>query len=157
MNNHYNPRLTKYAHELRHESVSIAEKHLWKNALSRSKCGAKFKRQRPIDSFIVDFFSPEIGLIIEVDGSSHFSKSKYDKYRQNKLESFGYTLLRGRGDAKLWRCTNSDTTCRILFEGEEGIYLIVFSIRGVLLRFSGFGIESSPCTPSKGGILNPTS
>jgi very-short-patch-repair endonuclease len=94
MNNHYNPRLTKYAHELRHESVSIAEKYLWKNGLSRSKCGAKFKRQRPIDSFIVDFFAPEIGLIMEVDGSSHFSKNEYDRYRQNKLESFGYTFLR---------------------------------------------------------------
>ncbi len=94
MNNQYNPQLKKYAHELRHESVSIAEKYLWKHALSKAKCGVKFKRQRPIDFFIVDFFAQDIGLIIEVDGSSHFSKSEYDRYRQNKLESYGYSFLR---------------------------------------------------------------
>lgn len=92
--NHYNPKLKEFARELRNESVSRAEKYLWKALLSKGQSGVKFKRQRPIDNFIVDFFSAEIKLIIEIDGNSHYSKPEYDQYRQEKLESFGYQFLR---------------------------------------------------------------
>ena len=93
-NNHYNKNLKDFARELRTSTVSKAEKYLWKSVLSRKQTGERFLRQRPIDNFIVDFFSPELGLILEIDGSSHFNKGKYDLYRQQKLESFGYTFLR---------------------------------------------------------------
>jgi very-short-patch-repair endonuclease len=56
--------------------------------------GVKFKRQRPILNFIVDFFCAEIKLIIEIDGNSHVNKADYDRYRQDKLESLGFTILR---------------------------------------------------------------
>jgi very-short-patch-repair endonuclease len=92
--NHYNPKLKEFARELRSESVSRAEKYLWKALLSKGQSGAKFKRQRPIDNFIVDFFSAEIKLIIEIDGNSHYNKPEYDQYRQQKLESLGYSFLR---------------------------------------------------------------
>ena len=94
MNNHYNKKLREFAHELRTETVSRAEKHLWKSALSRNRLGVKFKRQRPLDRFIVDFFSQEIGLVIEIDGNSHISKGDYDAYRQKRIESFGFTMIR---------------------------------------------------------------
>lgn len=94
MNNHYNPNLKKYVNDLRNESVSRAEKYLWKAGLRAKKLGVAFKRQRPIDRFIVDFFSAEINLIIEVDGSSHDTKGSYDRYRQDRLEAFGYTVIR---------------------------------------------------------------
>ncbi len=94
MNNHYNPNLREYSRELRTKSVSKAEKFLWKAALSRNQQDAKFKRQRPIDRFIVDFFCQELGLIIEIDGSSHFFKEDYDNYRQERLKSFGYSIMR---------------------------------------------------------------
>lgn len=93
-NNHYNPNLRKFAHELRNESVSRAEKLLWKSLLARNKQGVKFKRQRPVGYYIVDFLAQEIGLIIEVDGSSHLHKGAYDRRRQDYLESLGYTILR---------------------------------------------------------------
>jgi very-short-patch-repair endonuclease len=51
-------------------------------------------RQRPIDRFIVDFFCPELLLIIEIDGNSHYHKPEYDYYRQEKLKSLGYTVIR---------------------------------------------------------------
>ncbi|MBK7128832.1 MAG: DUF559 domain-containing protein [Crocinitomicaceae bacterium] len=92
--NYYNPRLREYAREHRNESVSLAEKFLWKALLSRGRSGVKFKRQRPIDKFIVDFFSAELQLIIEIDGTSHVAKSEYDNYRQQKIESLGYAILR---------------------------------------------------------------
>lgn len=92
--NYYNSSLKDFARELRYESVSRAEKYLWKALLSKSKSGVKFKRQRPIYNFIVDFFSQEIKLIIEVDGNSHYSKPSYDAYRQNMLEQLGYVIIR---------------------------------------------------------------
>lgn len=94
INNYYNPKLKEFAQELRTETISRAEKYLWKNALSRNQQGVKFKRQRPILHFIVDFFSQDIGLIIEIDGNSHANKGDYDRMRQNKLEELGYTILR---------------------------------------------------------------
>ena len=93
-NNYYNPGLREFAQELRTETISRAEKYLWKHVLSRNQQGVKFKRQRPILYFIVDFFSQEIGLIIEIDGNSHFNKGDYDKMRQNELEALGYTIIR---------------------------------------------------------------
>ena len=93
-NNHYNKNLKEFARELRTETVSKAEKYLWKSLLSRRKTGLRFLRQRPIHFFIVDFFAPEIGLIIEIDGNSHWQKPEYDAKRQCQLERLGYTFLR---------------------------------------------------------------
>ena len=93
-NHHYNPRLKDFARELRSETVSKAEKIIWKALLSKNQTGERFLRQRPIDQFIVDFFAPEIGLIIEIDGNSHMNKGDYDRYREDKLRSLGYELIR---------------------------------------------------------------
>lgn len=93
-NHHYNKRLKHYARELRSETVSRAEKHLWKQVLSRRQTGYRFLRQRPIDRFIVDFFAPDPGLIIEIDSSSHVNKGSYDRYREDRLRSLGYELIR---------------------------------------------------------------
>ncbi len=100
--NHYNPGLKAYARELRTETVSKAEKVIWKGLLSRKQTGERFLRQRPIDHFIVDFFAPEIGLIIEIDGNSHFSKPDYDRYRQDKLVSLGYQVIRFSEGDVIW-------------------------------------------------------
>ena len=54
----------------------------------------KFKQQRPIDRFIVDCFCAELKLIIEFDGNSHYSEPDYVEYRQKRLISLGYTMLR---------------------------------------------------------------
>lgn len=93
-NNHYNKKLQLKARKLRTESVSKAEKRLWKRILSRKQTGERFLRQRPIDTYIVDFFAPDLGLIIEVDGTSHLLSGQYDKQRQIDLEELGYKILR---------------------------------------------------------------
>jgi very-short-patch-repair endonuclease len=94
MNNHYSPQLREYAVNLRTASLSRAEKYLWKALLSRKQTGYGFKRQRPIDRFIVDFFCSDLKLIIEIDGSSHINRGEYDAYRQRRLEDLGYTVIR---------------------------------------------------------------
>ena len=94
MNNFYNKDLKLFSRTLRTQSVSRAEKQLWLSVLKSNKIGVKFNRQRPIDHFIVDFFSKELGLIIEIDGNSHDNNAKYDRYRQDRLIALGFTLLR---------------------------------------------------------------
>ena len=94
MNNFYNKDLKLFSRTLRTQSVSRAEKQLWLSVLKSNKIGVKFNRQRPIDHFIVDFFSKELGLIIEIDGNSHDNNAKYDRYRQDRLIALGYTILR---------------------------------------------------------------
>ncbi len=53
-----------------------------------------FHRQKPIDKFIVDFYSPDLFLAIEIDGISHNGKEEYDEERQKRLESLGVHFLR---------------------------------------------------------------
>ncbi len=94
-NNYYNNKLKLLARGLRTKSVSNAEKLIWKRILSKKQLvGYRFLRQRPIDTYIVDFFCPELKLIIEIDGSSHLAKGKNDQIRQKKLEDLGYTVVR---------------------------------------------------------------
>ena len=95
-NENYNKHLRDYARENR-DQMTKAEACLWKYALSRRKMvGHRFKRQRPVDRYIVDFMCPKLGLIIEVDGYSHTleENQKRDKVRQDRLEAFGFTVIR---------------------------------------------------------------
>jgi very-short-patch-repair endonuclease len=56
--------------------------------------GWKFKRQVPIDSFIVDFCCADAKLILEVDGGQHDEQRARDESRTAVLESKGYLVLR---------------------------------------------------------------
>jgi len=93
-NHHYNKSLKSFARDLRINTVSRAEKYIWKGLLSKKQTGFKFLRQRPINNFIVDFFCPDLQLIVEIDGNSHDNKGNYDKYRELKLKSLGYEFVR---------------------------------------------------------------
>lgn len=81
------------ARYLRREETK-AEKILWQN-LRNCNVGVKFRRQHPIDMFIVNFFAPSIKLAIELDGSTHNKESKeYDKNRTKYLESKNIKVVR---------------------------------------------------------------
>jgi very-short-patch-repair endonuclease len=82
------------ARYLRQEET-IVEKILWKK-LRNKNFGAKFRRQHPIDMYILDFCAPEIRLGIELDGSIHNEKEirEYDKERTKYLESKNITICR---------------------------------------------------------------
>jgi hypothetical protein len=55
--------------------------------------GFKFRRQQPIDSYIVDFVCFENRIIIEVDGGQHAANNK-DRERDSCLQQFGFMVLR---------------------------------------------------------------
>ena len=71
------------------------EATLWQ-LLRNSKTGYKFRRQHPIEEFIVDFVCLEKGLIIEVDGGYHNNEEQkiFDEYRTAALKQKRFTVLR---------------------------------------------------------------
>ncbi len=89
----YNPNLKKYARHLRNNST-LSEVLLWDAIKSGKMRGYGFNRQKPLDQYIVDFYCKELNLVIEIDGFSHDFKIESDRRRQEKLESFGLTILR---------------------------------------------------------------
>lgn len=88
-----NPEMLRRARELR-QSMTPAEVILWKQLRDRRFNRFKFRRQRPIGPFIVDFFCRSALLIVELDGDSHAGKEDADKQRQDELEKCGYKMLR---------------------------------------------------------------
>ena len=89
----YNPKLKLLARRLRSKSTK-AEILLWQYLKGKQMEGYDFHRQRPINSYIVDFFCSELMLAIEIDGISHDQKMEADRIRQKRLESFGVKILR---------------------------------------------------------------
>jgi len=88
------------ARELR-KSQTPAEKKLWYEYLSR--LDLRFKRQHPIDNYIVDFYCTKLGLVIEIDGSSHNEDPQHDKDKKRTaiLEKYGLTVIRFSNDQVL--------------------------------------------------------
>ena len=84
--------MRRNARDLRKNSTD-AEHYLW-YYLRAHRLGYKFKRQVPIDSFIVDFVCYEERLIIELDGGQHQDAVEYDKQRTDALMKRGFQVLR---------------------------------------------------------------
>ena len=72
------------------------EKILWGTLRNFQVKGLKFRRQYPIEEYIVDFACKEIKLVIELDGGQHNKEEniKYDKNRTLFLENKGYKVIR---------------------------------------------------------------
>jgi very-short-patch-repair endonuclease len=78
------------------KNTTLPEKILWKKLRDRKLFKVKFRRQHPIDIFIVDFYCHEIRLVIEIDGEIHETDEakEYDSSRQACLEQLGLTVIR---------------------------------------------------------------
>lgn len=76
-------------------NMTRAEVLLWYE-LKNKKLGVRFLRQYSIEKFVVDFYSPEIKLVIEADGVTHSSleEIEYDAIRQSIIEKRKITFLR---------------------------------------------------------------
>jgi len=86
-------KLTKFSKYLRKNST-LAEGILWQNLRAKRFEGIKFRRQEPIEKFVVDFVSFESRVIIELDGSQHAENTLEDLERDIELERNGFTVLR---------------------------------------------------------------
>lgn len=85
----------KRARKLRSAQTS-AEARLWQALRGRRLARWKFRRQHPINHYVVDFVTIEGKLIIEVDGVTHGSVDEIarDLTRTQLLEAFGFHVVR---------------------------------------------------------------
>ena len=91
------------AHILR-RSMTKSEAVLWKRLKDRKLFNSKFRRQHPVNIFIVDFYCHEYKLVIEVDGDIHNDEiaSQYDLGRTEVLNKFGLKVIRFTNDQVLY-------------------------------------------------------
>jgi len=75
------------------KNASRGEVVLW-SGLRKNGAGAKFRRQESIERFVVDFYCPELGLAVEVDGIHHENRFEQDSNRDSILEGLGVRTLR---------------------------------------------------------------
>ncbi len=88
-----NHKLLDRAKELRRE-LTPQERHLWYDFLRHYP--VKVYKQRIIDSFIADFYCASARLVIEVDGSQHFTPEGLlrDAARTEIIERYNLLVVR---------------------------------------------------------------
>lgn len=88
-----NALLKSRAKELR-QARNLPEVLFWMQVTKGGFHKIDFDRQRVIGNYIVDFYVKQLGLVIEIDGSSHDAKVDYDKIREDYLISLGLKVYR---------------------------------------------------------------
>ena len=82
------------------KNMTLAELILWKKLKDKKIFKSKFRRQHPVDIFIVDFYCHEYNLAIEIDGEIHnnVETKEYDLGRTAELKKYGISVLRFTND-----------------------------------------------------------
>lgn len=88
----YNTKLAEKAQELRKAGV-LSEVLFWEKVKNNQLQNLDFERQKIIGNYIVDFYCPELGLVVEIDGESHDFKGERDLKRENYLKSLGLNIV----------------------------------------------------------------
>lgn len=91
----YNKNLKQASQDLRNH-MTDAEKLLWSRLRNKQILGLQFYRQKPILNYIVDFYCPAMNLVIECDGSQHFTNEglEADRVRDEALAHLSLRVLR---------------------------------------------------------------
>ena len=76
------------------KNMTYNEKVLWEKLKNKQICGLRFRRQHPIDFFIVDFYCHAVKLVVEIDGEIHNQQEEYDDGRSAEMEKFGIKVIR---------------------------------------------------------------
>ena len=97
--------LRKKARILRN-SATDAERCLWQHLKLKRLGGFKFRRQVPLDGYVVDFLCVELKLVVELDGGQHADQIAYDEIRTGVLQGAGYRVLRYWNDDALLRTSD---------------------------------------------------
>jgi very-short-patch-repair endonuclease len=108
----YTPTLIPFARKLRRD-MTDAERKLW-SLLRNNRLGVKFRRQVPYGPYILDFYCVKARLVIELDGSQHYTPEgrKKDAVRDAYLRSDGLEVL---------RFTNYE-----MLSNEEGVEQVIY-------------------------------
>lgn len=89
----YNGKLRSFSRQNRGKGI-LSEVLFWKQVRSNHFFGLDFHRQTIIGNYIVDFYVPELGLVIEIDGSSHNQKMEYDNRREAYFADLGMSIFK---------------------------------------------------------------
>jgi len=94
-------------------NITKAEAIVWQKLRCKQIENCKFRNQYSVEPFVLDFYSPEIKLAIEIAGESHFQEgaAHYGKERQIFIESTGINF---------WRFTNNQ-----VYENLNGVLEII--------------------------------
>ncbi|HET9418817.1 MAG TPA: DUF559 domain-containing protein [Chthoniobacterales bacterium] len=78
------------------KSATDCERILWRRLRNRNFAGYKFRRQHPIDRYLLDFYCPAVKLAIELDGSGHGYRLREsrDLAREQFLARQGIAVVR---------------------------------------------------------------
>jgi very-short-patch-repair endonuclease len=89
----YNRSNVKISRVLR-KNMTKHERKLW--YLFLREYPVKFQRQKAIDEYIADFYCAKAKLIIELDGSGHYTPTQIlkDRIRTERLEEMDLTVIR---------------------------------------------------------------
>ena len=89
----YNTAKVPFAIKLR-KGMTRQERHLWYDYLRTYPI--KFYRQRPVGPYIADFYCSQAKLVIELDGSQHYTVEgeAYDTLRSRRLQQLQLQILR---------------------------------------------------------------
>ena len=93
MQRKHNKRIVPAAKMLR-KNMTKEENHLWYDYLRTYP--VRFLRQRVIGQYIVDFYCAAAKLVVELDGSGHYTENgkKHDEERTAFLEGYGLKVIR---------------------------------------------------------------
>jgi very-short-patch-repair endonuclease len=93
MQRKHNKSIVPIAKVLRN-NMTKEERHLWYDFLKGYP--VRFSRQKVLGKYIVDFYSAEAKLIIELDGSGHYTEQglSSDQERTSFLEQYGLNVIR---------------------------------------------------------------
>jgi very-short-patch-repair endonuclease len=89
----YNHNLKRLVKEKRKAGI-LGEVLFWMQVHKRVFYNIDFDRQRIIGNYIIDFYVKTLGLVVEIDGSSHEDKVEYDRIREEYLVSLGLRVYR---------------------------------------------------------------
>jgi very-short-patch-repair endonuclease len=87
--------LLDHARVLRAE-LTQTETLVWRALRGRRFMGLKWRRQVPWNGFVLDFFCPELQMVIELDGAQHAEEktAAYDALRLKQLQDAGIKVVR---------------------------------------------------------------
>ena len=76
------------------KNMTKEEKHLWYDFLKEYEI--RFIRQKPIGNYIVDFYCAKAKVVVELDGSQHYTEINIEKDtdRTKFLEQYGISVVR---------------------------------------------------------------
>ena len=88
-----NAELLDFARELR-RNMTPQERHLWYDFLRNYEVNVY--KQRIINNYIADFYCHAARLVIELDGSQHYTPEgrSYDEARTDVIERYGIEVIR---------------------------------------------------------------